>query len=555
MLTQSNIKNHVVGWYAGHPAEPINGVCVSERFAKAHQNLELGWPVPIGSVHPATIESELSEIRVHPEHIGLEHLASFVTDAGSIDQSQDTRLQTLAKNISQCATNQAVTTWIMETQPWEVVATYFNTIDLVSHSFMYFHPPKMDHVPDDLFSRYHNVVNETYRFHDLMLGRLLDLAGDDATVIIVSDHGYQSGNNRPLVTPADPAGAIRWHRPFGIFAAKGPGIRQDELVFGGRILDLTPTILTLMGMPVGEDMAGKPMLQIFEHPVEVERIPSWEELDGDAGTHAPTLATDSAAELEAMRQLEALGYLEPETGDKQDLLEKTANELKFNTARSLMSIGMHREALPELEAVFAFQPRRLEAAFMLADCYQIVGENKKCRAMIDQIANSEFDDRTVESRNARIKPHLDYMYGLLELSSGNQERAIELLEKAEQQMGNRPAKDFYKNLGDAFLQMENWERCGQAYQKAIEMEPDDPKALHGLAIVALNNDEPRKAVDFALRSLQILFHQPRAHYHLGLASWQIGDLERAKQAFETSLSMRPNADDVREKLNELIGQM
>lgn len=551
ILTQNKIKNHVVGWYAGHPSEPIDGVCVSERFAKAYQNLNLGWPVPAGSVHPKELESTLAEIRVHPEQMALEHLISFVPDAASIDQKRDRRLQTLAKNISQCATNQAVTTWIMETQPWEVVATYFNTIDLVSHTFMYFHPPKLDHVSDQFFQLYKNVVNETYRFHDLMLGRLLELAGEECTVIIVSDHGYQSGNNRPLVTPADPAGAIQWHRPHGIFAAKGAGIKQDELVFGGRILDLTPTILTLMGLPVADDMAGRPLLQIFESPMAVEQISSWEDVDGEAGMHDPMLATDSVAELEAMKQLEALGYLEIETGDKQTLMEKTANELKFNVARSLISIGKHVEAIPELEAVVEFQPRRLEAAFRLANCYQAVGDQQKCRALIDKIAKSEFDDRTVESSNAKIKPQLDYMYGMLELNSGNHEAAIARFEEAEKQMGDRPAKDFYKNLGNAYLQMEDWERCRNSYEKAVQIEPDDAAALHGLSIVALNNEQPELAVDLALRSLQILFHQPRAHYHLGMASWQLGDYERARQAFETCLSMRPQADDVRQKLNEL----
>ena len=46
-----------------------------------------------------------------------------------------------------------------------------------------------------------------YRFHDLMLGRLLELAGPDAYVMIVSDHGFESGPLRPR-GPVEPANGI-----------------------------------------------------------------------------------------------------------------------------------------------------------------------------------------------------------------------------------------------------------------------------------------------------------------------------------------------------------
>ena len=36
-----------------------------------------------------------------------------------------------------------------------------------------------------------------YRFHDMMLETLLTLAGPEATVILVSDHGFHSDHLRP----------------------------------------------------------------------------------------------------------------------------------------------------------------------------------------------------------------------------------------------------------------------------------------------------------------------------------------------------------------------
>ena len=45
---------------------------------------------------------------------------------------------------------------------------------------------------------------------------------------------------------------------------KGEHIRQDERIYGATLLDVTPTILTLFGLPVGEDMDGRVLVQAFE---------------------------------------------------------------------------------------------------------------------------------------------------------------------------------------------------------------------------------------------------------------------------------------------------
>jgi len=225
--------------------------------------------------------------------------------------------------------------------------------------------------------------------------------------------------------------------------------------------------------------------------------------------------------------------------------------LKYNVARSLISLGRHADAVADLEAVVAHQPQRLEAAFKLADCYQALGQNEKCKVLIDRIATDEFDDRAIESRTSHIKPQLDYMYGILELNTGNHEQALDRFIRAEQSMGDRLSRDFHKNLGNAFLRLEKWDDCKRAFEKALLAEPDDPASLHGLAIVSLNEERFEDATEFALQSLQVLFQQPRAHFHLGLACWKMGDLERAQQAFQTSLTMRPQAEDVHQKLNEL----
>lgn len=58
----------------------------------------------------------------------------------------------------------------------------------------------------------------------------------------------------------------------------GEGLRSGERIHGTSVLDLTPTVLTLFGLPVGDDMDGVPQLQAWADPPPAcrssERMPT-----------------------------------------------------------------------------------------------------------------------------------------------------------------------------------------------------------------------------------------------------------------------------------------
>lgn len=550
ILTQSGIQNHVVGWFAGHPAEPINGVCVSEQFAKATLPIDQDWTVPTGAVHPLSLRDQLADLRVHPGEFALDDLRHFIPKIHDYDAANDRNVRMLAIQLAECATNQAVTTWIMENQPWEMVSVYFNTIDHLSHGFMYFHPPRMEHIPPPLFERYRECINTTYRLHDMMLSRLLKLAGEETTVMLVSDHGYQTGSRRPRLTPSEPTGPVVWHRPYGIFLLKGPHIRRDELVFGARILDVAPTVLTLLGLPIGADMQGVPLVQAFDQNVVPEVIPSWDEVPGEAGLHAGELQSDPQAEMAAFNQLVELGYVEPGLEDKQANMQKVADECQYNLGCSLMANQRYAEAIELLEAVHQRQPKRLNIAFNLAECYQLAGRVDDCRRLIEFIAAGNCSDPGMEDKRLRVVPQTDLLRGLLELNVGNTELALEYLLKAEQAMGQRH-RGLSTSIGKAYLKLERFDDAGRAFEQALELDPDDPEAHFGLALVFLSMNRNQMAIDNLLRSVEIVYQQPAAHYYLGLAFTRVGNRDAAVRALEVSLQQRPENQDASKLLSAI----
>jgi predicted AlkP superfamily phosphohydrolase/phosphomutase len=100
------------------------------------------------------------------------------------------------------------------------------------------------------------------------------------------------------------------HRDYGIFLGKGPTLRQGFEVDKARIIDLAPTILHLLGVPVPEDMDGAVLQEIFtesfarEFTVQKAAGPS-----PDEGAYSDN-AYSSEDEEKISERLKALGYME-----------------------------------------------------------------------------------------------------------------------------------------------------------------------------------------------------------------------------------------------------
>ncbi len=45
ILNQNDLRSIVIGWWPSHPAEPIDGVMVSDHFHRASGPFESGWPL------------------------------------------------------------------------------------------------------------------------------------------------------------------------------------------------------------------------------------------------------------------------------------------------------------------------------------------------------------------------------------------------------------------------------------------------------------------------------------------------------------------------------
>ena len=563
ILNQNGKKTNVVGWWPSHPAEPIDGVMVSNFYHRSAGPTPLEWIVPPGAIHPKELTDTLAEFRVHASELTSAHLVPFVPDIADVDPLEDPRGTQVAKMIAEATTTHATATWLIDKTEWDFMAVYLDTVDHFGHGFMKFHPPRLAKVPPELYERYKGAVTACYRFHDMMLGQILDQIDDDTTIILMSDHGFHSDHLRRLSIPKEPAGPAYEHRQHGIFVMAGPGIKKDERVYGATLLDITPTLLTLYGLPVGRDMSGRPISQAFENPPEIAYVDSWEDIGDRDSMHAAEARMDPWEEQEAMRQLIELGYIDEPEGDEAERVEKTVRESKFYLSRVYLSTNRAEKALTLLNQIHEEEPDTARYATWLMKCHQKLGNTDVAFEMLGEVRalNQEKKRELEEKRRAareRAAQHgdvagrdngsdepryttsdarLDLMEGTLLLERGETDAALVCLQRAETADPHFPT--LHIRTGEAFGRANRWEDAERSFQRALTIDPDDPAAHRGLALALLRQNDFEHAADAALRAIGLQYFFPVAHFHLGEALMRLGMHERAAEAFEVAISQAP----------------
>jgi len=523
IASQSGLRTQVTGWYASHPAEPIRGSITSNLLLEGDPG-ERGaaWPLPNDCVHPTTLADTIAAARVGRADFLASHLREVLPKAQPTQHGEE-RVQSLAKLMAVAASVDAAARAAMTAQPWDVAMVFFETIDTVGHLFMQYRPPRMKHVSDQDLRQYGQVMNAVYRWHDRALGRLLETAGGDTTVLLCSDHGFHSGAQRPFLADLPPERRMEkeasWHRPLGILVASGPGIKPKATTVAASILDIAPTALTLLNLPTGADFGGRAIAEILTCPIP-ERIPSWEQQEGDAGLHPPDARQDPFEAADAVQHLVDLGYMAALPTSAKDQIELVRRESAFNLGVTLLSRGKPRSALPHLRMLVDTRPDERRYITCLASALMTSGTFDEAIQLLERACPAHPTDtelqlllarayadsgKTAEGVRilsavdsaARSDAALQPMLGLVQIHAGLYDAAIATAARMTSTSGKTPASLLLH--AEAHLGKRNWEDAGQLALDAMDISPAIPDAhwILGTAL-AFSGDLENAARSFQL---------------------------------------------------------
>ena len=99
------------------------------------------------------------------------------------------------------------------------------------------------------------------------------------------------------------------HHPDGIAVFCGPGVRVGGCVTQASVLDITPTVLALLGMPIGRDMDGRVLTEVIA-PSFLTETPMRTIDTYDAGLELEEVEEDDAVSEELLARLRDLGYID-----------------------------------------------------------------------------------------------------------------------------------------------------------------------------------------------------------------------------------------------------
>ncbi len=270
IASQAGMSVGITRWPLTYPAEDVNGFIVSDRFHQLVRSIaEFDR-----AASPREILADLEQTFAEPApEMDLQPAFSERVAPGSPEASALQRDRLYSRAMGDLSAR----------MPARLTARRYDGLDIVGHHYLrYTQPRTFRDVPEEERRRFALVFDRYYAFIDSELSAVLDTLSDGDLLLIVSGFGMQPVN--PVketigrLLGDDDFSGTHERAPDGFLIAYGtttePGRRPR-----GSIVDVTPTVLYFLGLPVARDMDGFARADLFTRGFTDERpivfIPSY----------------------------------------------------------------------------------------------------------------------------------------------------------------------------------------------------------------------------------------------------------------------------------------
>lgn len=251
----------VIGWPLTQPAPVLNGFAISDAFHRmAAADLSLDnspavWPGGLLDVIRAAMQRPVT-----PDPISLVNTMGAPQPSNDFDVGRD-QAPIVADRVHLQLLN------ALESIEPKFLAVRFPGIDAVGHRFLrYADPSAFGDVSESERQRYGEVLNQYYGFVDMLIGREMERLGSNDLLLVVSAFGMEplSPGKRLLEILAGNGQMSGTHEraPDGFVLAFGNAVATGRPP-RASVVDLAPTILYFLGLPVGRDMDGFARIDLF----------------------------------------------------------------------------------------------------------------------------------------------------------------------------------------------------------------------------------------------------------------------------------------------------
>ena len=248
ILADAGMGVGVVRWPLTYPAPAVNGFVLSDRFHEV-----------IGSL------LELDESTAYPAAVLPIARAAFLEPLGPSEAPFDSSSPEAVAGLRDQHYSRAMRD-LRARWPVQFAALRYHGLDTAGHyNLRYTQPREFGDVSEDERRRRLQIIDRYYSYIDEKIGDAITTLAPGDLLLVVSGFGMQ----RPNVVKhligrviGNPINGTHDRAPDGFLLAYGtavePGRRQR-----GSIVDVTPTVLYFLGLPVGRDMDGYARPDLF----------------------------------------------------------------------------------------------------------------------------------------------------------------------------------------------------------------------------------------------------------------------------------------------------
>jgi predicted AlkP superfamily phosphohydrolase/phosphomutase len=294
-----------VGWWVTWPAEEVDGVMVTSHVP-LEQTGGKGKPTkgtlvpddPTGQTWPPELFERIAAKIRTPESVTWEEARRFM-DVAPEEMDRDVVLGFRWAYAADETYRAVIRDLLAENAEHDLWGLYFNGIDVVGHRYWkYVEPQFYPPFPREEIPRFRTVIERYYEYSDAILAGILEHRRPDDSILVLSDHGFHA----------------RGHRdgPPGILITAGRHLAKGVEKPAVRLVDIAPTVLTLLGMPVADDMDGRVVEELltpeWRRARPKDTVPTYDTPEWIAARARTPLPSGVDADL--MERLRGLGYIE-----------------------------------------------------------------------------------------------------------------------------------------------------------------------------------------------------------------------------------------------------
>lgn len=347
IASDAGLRSCVVGYWMTFPVEEIAGVMVAQTGTPPGETLDApdehattaptrkGGLVPgkSGQVHPPELEGHVFALAEAAKQTASEREVEIFGDTSEWPTSMKRLVEHSRWSLAADSAYQRIALDLLgDPNRCDLLLVYLGIPDVLGHRFWrWTYPGDFANSPsDEEVARYGNVLRKAYRQVDAFVGAMRRAAGKNATVVVASDHGMGPFRPKSRVDLSRDGGSLirtggHSARRDSMVVAAGPGIarqadsstntavpRLTDIRRSGSILDTTPTLLALLGIPSGADMDGQPLTALLDPAFLIanppQSIPS--HTPAEWASSRKLAGGEDLHSAERLEQLRGLGYLE-----------------------------------------------------------------------------------------------------------------------------------------------------------------------------------------------------------------------------------------------------